>query len=186
MRECTLKFVMSWNVLFPRSQLTALLFCSGLRGTHAVLAGSTYNCTPEITTHPRVCTADRAAIYQPAEGSQGGNLCPVMVVNEAWGGAVTSRLAGTWELRGARRVRARTARPRVMNREDGPDTGSATANGVLLMQNETWGTGKGQQTEAEMMTKPQVATRRAALIKVAPARPCQSRTRRIFILIRGG
>lgn len=67
-----------------------------------------------------------------------------------------------------------------------PDTGSATANGVLLVQNETWGTGKGQQTEAEMMTKTQVATRRAALIKVGPARPCQSHTRRIFILIRGG
>lgn len=41
------------------------------------------------------------------------------VVNEAWGGAVTSRLAGTWELRGAGRVRARTTCPRVMNRGHG-------------------------------------------------------------------
>lgn len=32
---------------------------SGLRGTHAVLAESTYNCTLEITTHPRVCAQER-------------------------------------------------------------------------------------------------------------------------------
>lgn len=134
-RECKLNVVMQSDILFQRSLPTSSLFSLRSAGTYAVLAESTYNCTLEITTHPRACTVDsRAAIYQPAEWRRGGKLCPLMVVNEACGGAVTLRLAGTSELRGAGRVRARTPCPRVMNRGDGPDRGSVSVSGVLLLQ----------------------------------------------------
>lgn len=95
---------------------------SGLRGTHAVLAESTYNCTLEITTHPRVCAQERQRschLSACKTGAGEGKPCPLMVGNEACGGAVTSRLAGTSARRAAGRVRPRTPCPRVMSRGDG-------------------------------------------------------------------